>query len=216
AWTIGVTLAYSIIPYKTPWLMVSFLIPMAMVCGYAAEQIYRLAPAISLRVLWIGVLISCLTLCGQMARLVNIEKHDDNSNSSGYFAELGRRWNFKPYIDGQYGYVYAQTDRDFLFLVEAIKNHAEKFPLHNHTGIYIASPDYWPLPWYLRDYDQVEFAGHLPPGDPPVISQPIILANQNQRAELDKLPDFHASTQTFVLRPGVNLLLYSHDDAPQQ
>jgi len=216
AWTLGTTLAYSIIPYKTPWLIVSILIPMALMSGYAIEQNYRLFPMVSSKVLWTGLIVICLIYCGRLAWLVNFEKHDDNTNSSGYFSALGQRLKLTPYVDGQYGYVYAQTDRDFLHLVDAIKEQAEKFPSGKHTGIYIASADYWPLPWYLRDYDQVAFAGSLPAGDPPPISQPLILARESQRQELDRLTNFYASTQPFVLRPGVELMLYSRNDEPQQ
>ncbi len=213
--TLGTTLAYSIIPYKTPWLMVSFLVLMAVMCGYAVEQIYRLFAGdsmMSLKLLWGAAIATFLVASGQMAWRVNFEKHDDNNNGSGYFPELGKRLNFKPYVDGQYGYVYAQTDRDFLFLVEAIKNRAEKLPTGKHTGIYVASPDYWPLPWYLRDYDQAGFTGSLPPGEPMKIMQPIIVARESQRAELDALPDFRAATQPFKLRPGVELLLYTRNE----
>ena len=216
--TLGTTLAYSIIPYKTPWLMVSFLVLMAVMCGYATEQIHRLFAGdsmMSLKLLWGATIATFLVASGQMAWRVNFEKHDDNANASGYFTALGRQLSFKPYVDGQYGYVYAQTDRDFLFLVEAIRSRAEKLPTGKHTGIYVASPDYWPLPWYLRDYDQAGFTGSLPPGDPPQITQPIIVAKESQRGELDKLPNFHAATQPFKLRPGVELLLYTRSDASQ-
>jgi uncharacterized protein (TIGR03663 family) len=212
--TLGTTLAYSIIPYKTPWLIVSFLVLMALMCGYAAEQVYRLFAGdsmISMKLLWTAVIALFLFGSGQMAWQVNFNKHDDNTNGAGYFESLGRRLEFKPYVDGQYGYVYAQTDRDFLFLVEAIRNRADKLPTGKHTGIYVASPDYWPLPWYLREYDQAAFSGSLPAA-PPQITQPLIVARDSQRAELDALPDFRAATQPFKLRPGVELLLYERNE----
>lgn len=214
AWTLGTVLAYSIIPYKTPWLMVSFLIPMALMTGYGAEQIYQLLPTISGRLVWSLALITSLLISGRIAWTLNFEKHDDNSNSTGYFADLGQRFKLRPYVDGQYGYVYAQTDRDFLFLVEAIKNQTERFPSRNHTGVLVAASEYWPLPWYLRDYDQVAFTGNLPPGDPPLASQPIIVAKESQRPVLDAMPGWRAATQPFVLRPGVSLLLYVKEENP--
>ncbi len=218
ACTLGTVLAYSIIPYKTPWLMVSFLIPMGLMTGYAIEQIYRLFPMVSSQVLWTGLVLICLIYSGRLAWQVNFDKYDDNSNSSGYFAGIGKRLELTPYVDGQYGYVYAQTDRDFLFLVDALKSQADKLPSGKHTGIYIASPDYWPLPWYLREYDQVAFAGSLPPGDPPQLSQPLILARESQRADIDRLGNYQASTQPFSLRPGVQLMVYARSEAlqPQQ
>lgn len=210
AWTLGTFLAYSLIPYKTPWLLVGLLIPMAIVCGYAAEQVFQTAPLWALRLLGTLLLVTALSFAGRLAWQVNFSKYDDNTNASGYFSNLGRKLGLKPYLDSQYGYVYAQTDRDFLFLVEAIRKQAERMPAEKHTGIYVASPDYWPLPWYLREYDQVAFVGQLPPAlnETPNISQPIIVARADQREQLDRIPGIHAATQPFTLRPGVELLLY--------
>ena len=214
AWTLGMTLAYSKIGYKTPWLMISFLVPMALVSGYAAQQVYQSLRPISLKVLWSIIILTAMIYCGRLTMLVNFEKYDDNSNLSGYFTAFGEKQKLKPYIDGQYGYVYAQTDRDFYHLVQAIKDETDKLPTNNHTGIYIASPDYWPLPWYLRDFDQVAYTGSLNviPGEPPVITQPIVIANASQETRLDGLPGWRRLDRSFTLRPGVELVIYLHED----
>ena len=213
AWTLGTLLAYSLIPYKTPWLMVGILIPMALVTGHAAEQAWQLTNGTAMRLLVAGIVLAGLLLAGRMAWQVNFKNYDDNTNRLGYFASWGAQLRLTPYTDTQYGYVYAQTDRDFLFLVEALRKQVEAQPGQTHTGIYVASPDYWPLPWYLRDYDQVAFVGGLPPdlNGPPRFSQPIILARADQREILDRVPGIHAATQPFALRPGVDLLLYVRD-----
>jgi predicted membrane-bound mannosyltransferase len=218
AWTLGMALAYSIIGYKTPWLMISFLIPMALLSGYAAGQIYGAARLTSLRLLWALALVAALISNAHLAWRVNFDKHDDNGNTSGYGADLGKKLELRPYVDGLYGYVYAQTDRDIFKLVQTIKDEAGKLPSRNRTGIYVASPDYWPLPWYLRDYDQTAFTGSLPAtiGEPPNITQPIIIANVSQQAELDGMPGWRALPQVFELRPGVDLVIYVHDETSQQ
>ncbi len=218
SWTLGLALAYSIIGYKTPWLMISFLIPMALLSGYAAGQIYRVLPASPLKDLWAVAVIAVMVFNGLLSWRINFDKHDDNGNNSGYFTNLGRRLNFKPYVDGLYGYVYAQTDRNFFELVQAIKKEADKFPAHKHTGVYVATGEYWPLPWYLRDYDQVAYTGNLPAslGGPPPISQPIIIASVSQQVELDGLPGWRALPQAFTLRPGVEIVIYVRDEAANQ
>src|SRR5262245_16463614 len=142
AWTLGITLAYSIIGYKTPWLMISFLIPMALLSGHAAERIYSAAPLISLRLLWAAALVAVLIINVRLARTVNFEKYDDNSNGSGYLSGVGRDLSLKPYVDGLYGYVYAQTERGALQLVWAIKDETDKLPSREDTPIYISSPEY--------------------------------------------------------------------------
>jgi uncharacterized protein (TIGR03663 family) len=218
AWALGLTLAYSIIGYKTPWLTISFLIPMALLSGYAAQRIYSAAPLISLRVLWAAALVAVLIFNGRLAWTVNFDKYDDNNNRSGYGAGVVRGLNFIPYVDGQYGYVYAQTDRDALRFAEAIKSETDKLPSRDDTPIYMASPEYWPLPWYLRDYKNVDYSGRLSAtaSEPPQISQPIIIANVNQQSILDGLPGWRALPQAFTLRPGVGLVIYVRDDTERQ
>src|SRR5205085_427871 len=158
------------------------------VCGYAAEQIYRLLPALSLRLVWAIVVAIALIACGRMAWKVNFEAYDDNGNKNGYFVEtlekrvvqpyvnqsaesgggfIARFFRGKgrdlltPYMDGTYGYVYAQTDRALLRLLDELKRETDKLPTKDQTAIYVAAPEYWPLPWYLRDY-KAQFAGKWP------------------------------------------------------
>lgn len=219
AWTLGITLAYSIIGYKTPWLMVSFLIPMALLSGHAAQRIYSAAPLVSLRLLWAAALVATLIFNVRLARTVNFDKFDDNGNVSGYLSGVGRNLSLRPYVDGLYGYVYAQTDRDVLRFAEAIKRETSKLPTGDDTPIYVASPEYWPLPWYLRDYkNNVDFSGRLPEGasGQPQISQPIIIANVNQQAILAGMPGWRALPQAFRLRPGVELVIYVRDNREGQ
>jgi uncharacterized protein (TIGR03663 family) len=214
AWTLGITLAYSIIGYKTPWLMVNLLIPMSIVSGYAAQGIYQLLRSISLRTLWMAAIVVVMVFCGRLSWKLNFRDYDDNKNSSGYFTELGKKLKLKPFVDEQYGYAYAQTDRDILNMVQLIKELADRLPTGNHTGIYMASPDYWPLPWYLRDYDQVAYTGGFNdlPGQTPVILQPLIIAGRNQQTRLDGLPDRRLVGRAYVLRPGVDLVLYVREE----
>ena len=55
-WAFGLIAAYSLIPYKTPWLVLNFIVPLAVIAGYAVQAIYemdhgqlRLVSAISRR-----------------------------------------------------------------------------------------------------------------------------------------------------------------------
>jgi predicted membrane-bound mannosyltransferase len=78
------------------------------------------------------------------------------------------------------------------------------------TGITIVSPDYWPLPWYLRNYSRVGYYGRLAPS-----TEPMIIANENQKAEMEaNFRDLYKQVPSkqpggsFELRPGVRLILY--------
>jgi uncharacterized protein (TIGR03663 family) len=216
AWTLGITLAYSIIGYKTPWLALSFLIPMALLSGHAAQRVYGAAPLISLRLLWAATLVTVLIFNVRLAWAVNFDKYDDNDNRSGYGVDTGRSLGLKPYGEGLYGYVYAQTDRDIFQLAQAVKSEADKLPSPYDTPIYVSSPEYWPLPWYLRDYKKVDYSGRMPADGPSQISQPIIIAHANQQQTLAGAPGWRALPQSFTLRPGVELVIYVRDDKGQR
>ncbi len=205
AWSVGIVLTYSLIPYKTPWLIVSMLIPLALLTGYAAQEIFLCLPDLSLRLLWVVVLFIALIPSAQLAYQVNFDKYDDNSNSSGYLQALGSRLGLKAYTDGQYGgYVYAQTERDLLDLIREIEGATSRLPTGKETDIYVASPEYWPLPWYLREYNHVAYAGTLPE----TIAQPIVIARDGQQGELEQKLSGDYRSSFFTLRPGVELVLY--------
>jgi uncharacterized protein (TIGR03663 family) len=221
AWTFGLTLAYSIIGYKTPWLIISFLIPMALLSGYAAQRIYDASTLLFLRLLSAAALITVLVFNARLALTVNFDKYDDNSNSSGYLINQKRSLNLIPDDDGWYGYVYAQTDRDTFRLTQAIKNETARLPTGTDTPIYVAAPisEYWPLPWYLRDYPKADFSGKLPApaADGTLqIQQPIIIADANQQSILNGAPGWRELPEVFTLRPSVKLVIYVRDDAGQR
>ncbi len=41
-WAFGLIAGYSLIGYKTPWLVLNFVIPLALIAGYAIQAIYEL------------------------------------------------------------------------------------------------------------------------------------------------------------------------------
>lgn len=186
-WSFGLIAAYSIIGYKTPWLLLNFVVPLALIAGYAIQAIYemdgrrlRLVSAILIAATSIGV-YQCIDL--------NFKNYD-NDNS-------------------YYVYVYAHTKRNMLDMVKEIDRIAKE-ESGGTTGISIMSPDYWPMPWYLRNYSRVGYFGRMATS-----SEPLIIANANQKDEFEarygELYEQVVSTEpagTFELRPGVDLLLY--------
>jgi uncharacterized protein (TIGR03663 family) len=218
AWTLGITLAYSIIGYKTPWLMISFLVPAAILSGYAAQRIYSATSLLSIRLLWTAAVVVTLIFSFRMAWTVNFEKYDDNSNASGYLTNIRRNLDLIPNDDGLYGYVYAQTDRNIFDLLRTLKNKTDKLPSGAETPVYAATPEYWPLPWYLRDYKNADFSGRLPGAEsgPPQFSQPIVIANANQQSALNEMPGWRMLPEAYTLRPGVTIVIYVRDDTEQR
>jgi len=191
----GLLAAYSLVGYKTPWITLNFIVPLAITSGYALDVFYQKLDEFEQPRLFIAA-----------AALV--------AAVSGYqMFEL----NFIHYDDDKYVYVYAHTRRETLAMLDEIDRISKHSGTGYETGISIVSPDYWPLPWYFRDYKKALFYGQIAPGD-----EPIVIGSAAQSEELKAtfggqyqlinsgFPD--APDGSYVLRPGVNLLLYVRRD----
>jgi uncharacterized protein (TIGR03663 family) len=193
-WSFGLIAAYSLISYKTPWLMLNFIVPLALVSGYAIQAIYEMLNNLTETALvsWSlpGMILAvALVVAGFQTFDLNFINYD----------------NDKEY----YVYVYAHTTRSTLALVDEVERIAKE-NAGNSTGITIVSPDYWPLPWYFRNYTRVGYYGRMA-----VASEPLIIANANQKDEVDtNYGQYYQQVNgpqpggTFQLRPGVDLILY--------
>ena len=116
--------------------------------------------------------------------------------------------SFKRYDDDSAGYSYAHTKRDFLNLVNEIDSIAAGNPASKEIGITVMSPEHWPLPWYLRDYPRAGYYGKVIPTE-----EPIIVAHENQRADVERLlADKYRLFSSHDLRPGNRLYLYLRKD----
>lgn len=186
-WAFGLIAAYSLIPYKTPWLVLNFIPPLALVAGYVIQQIWEFErPHIRIFAM---VLLSAVGVGMYQTIDLNFINYD---NDSAYYV-----------------YVYAHTRRGTLDLVRNIEQIAKERD-GEQTGITIVSPDYWPLPWYLRDYRRTAYFGDMAQSN-----EPIIIAKDSQKAtieanfgELYRQVPSNDSSGSFELRPGVRLLLY--------
>jgi uncharacterized protein (TIGR03663 family) len=195
-WAFGIIAAYSLVPYKTPWLVLNFVIPLTLIAGFAVQRIFELERG-QLRIP-VAVLAGAV-LIGMFQTIdLNFINYD----------------NDKTY----YVYVYAHTKRGTIKLVDEIDKLAAQGNQGGKTGITIVSPDYWPLPWYLRGYSRVGYFGRMSPS-----SEPIIIASETQQAEIKQI--FGDAYQlvpssepggAYSLRPGVNLLLYARRTNLQQ
>jgi len=182
-WAFGLLAAYSLIPYKTPWLALNFIIPLAIASGYAVSVIYGK-----------NRLIAAAVLCAAV--------------SAGAYQTI--RLNFFHYDDDRYIYAYAHTDRDLLSMVDEIEHRAQAEGLD--TQIAVLSPDYWPLPWYLRHYRATGYYSAVKQA-----TEAIVIASDAQEPELQAaLGDRYELIGPYVLRPGVTLLLYVRNDLMEQ
>lgn len=259
-WAFGSLAAYSLVGYKTPWIALNFIVPLAIISGYALQSIYDRfgEPAVPL------ALAAGATVFLAYRHIVQIA-YDQEGSISGLTADFSfsKNWpfmlgillvaiyagyilystrkrqkysghfyvvavvtlllcsaqmfllNFVHYDDDRYAYVYAHTRREILALVDEVNRVASHAGTGADTGITIASPDYWPLPWYLRDYKHVGYHQHVVP-----TTEPLIIGSVAQQDELaatygdryQQIPYSGTEDGSYALRPGVNLLLYVRRD----
>ncbi len=184
-WAAGITAAYSIIQYKTPWIILNMVLPLALLAGLAISELWRSRFRFGAPVVLGAALVA----------------------STYQAVDL----NFYHYDDEAYAYVFVHSTREMLSLVDDIEATADRAGTGKETGIVFVTPDYWPLPWYFRDYPRAGFFGQIVD-----TQEAMIVANVNQEAELaPKVAGKYDRVGQFNLRPGVDLALYVRTDIPK-
>ncbi|HYX54356.1 MAG TPA: flippase activity-associated protein Agl23 [Candidatus Limnocylindrales bacterium] len=182
-WSMGILAAYCLVPYKTPWLLLSIVLPFLLMSGYLLEQIFarRGSPVIASLILAVA---------------------------AGLGLYQGVQVSFFRYDDASQPYSYAHSYRDLLNLVNEVEKIASGLPEGRNTGITVMSTEHWPLPWYLRFYPNTGFWGKVVP-----TNEPIIIAHQTQVDEVNReLGSKYRLISSHDLRPGNRLYLYVRKD----
>ena len=206
-WAFGTVAAYSLIPYKTPWLTLNFIVPLALISGYSLQAIFEYLGR-ELRVV-LGILLVLLALGLYQSIDLNFFNYDNDQKT------IDLKLEKEPLRFQYYLYVYAHTRRETLKLVDEIERIASSSGEGKDIGVTIVSPDYWPLPWYLRNFKRVGYFGRMTTSN-----EPLVVASEAQRAETraqfgDRYRQLESGLNpagSFALRPGVELLLFVRSD----
>lgn len=134
AWTLGATgfglvLAYSLIPYKTPWLIIGMLMPLSFAFGFLLELgLNRLKAPWRFAPLTLAVVLLAVSLYTSV------------------------RLNFRDYANFSEPYVYVQTSSDLTRLQSHLDSLLEVFPAERNMTLQVLAESPWPLPWVLGRY----------------------------------------------------------------
>lgn len=191
-WSFGLLAAYSLVGYKTPWITLNFIVPLALTSGYTLDVAYQKLREFGQPRLLIVVAVLVVATCAYQVYQLNFVHYDDD----------------------QLPYVYAHTKREMLSMIDEIDRIGKRMGTGTDTGIALVSPDYWPLPWYFRDYKKVGYYQQIVP-----TNEPIIIGSMAQEEQLKKtfgdryvLINSGVDEGAYPLRPGVDLLLYVRKD----
>ncbi|MDQ2732095.1 MAG: TIGR03663 family protein [Armatimonadota bacterium] len=179
-YTLVLTLIYTVIPYKTPWCVLSFLDGMILLAGVGAAGLIRAARTLPLKV----VIAALLVLgCGHLTWLAYNTIHDYES-------------------DEHNPYAFAQPSTDVVDMAHRVESIARATPQGRNMVVMVISHDayYWPIPWYLRQFPNVGYFTEVPSG--PLGT--VILASPDFDAALQKrLSGQYKMTGYNGLRPAV-------------
>lgn len=133
-YSLGVLMAYSIIPYKTPWCIISILWPFTLLFGCAVEEAWERLPSKAAVALLASVLL--------MGSLF-----------------LTLRLNFRRFTDPKEPYVYVQTMPEIAMVTEPLLGLAARDPRNHSMSGQIVLESYYPLPWILGDFTRIGYYG---------------------------------------------------------
>ncbi len=199
-YTCVLMIIYSLISYKTPWNILQFYYGMLFLAGYGLVRIFRVRMA-----RWLKILAILPVFGGGVLWL-----HTSYS------------LNFRQYCEPANPYVYAHTGKDVLDIADMVSRvsrvHPEGSQMHIET--IVPGNEYWPLPWYLRTYQNTAWWDHVGCDQP---AAPLIIAAASVEKELArKLYELPPPGQRYLyislfnsykeLRPGQEILTYLRKD----
>ena len=183
-YTIILTVLYALIPYKTPWSMLSFFHGMALLAGVGAAACLRATRRRGLKFALVAIFaVGCAHLGLQT-----------------YRSEV------KYPADPRNPYVYAHTSTAMLQIAERARDIARVHPEGNAMLIKVIQPDrdYWPIPWYLRRFDRVGYWHEIPED----ADATMIIADPGLHERLETSLGDEYVQETRSLRPGVLRTVY--------
>jgi len=186
-YTLLLTAAYAVIGYKTPWCLLNFWQPMILLAGLGAAVIMRRATHVKVK-----LALATLLLAG-----------------AGHLFWQAAQTAIPYAADQRNPYAYAQTSPDVVNLSNQLKALAAVHPdgLGMVLKVISSGGDYWPLPWYLREFRNVGWWDEVP-SDP---FAPAMIVSAKWNAALDEQKT-HLMVRYFALRPQVFLELYVQID----
>ncbi|MFI4912252.1 MAG: flippase activity-associated protein Agl23 [Sedimentisphaeraceae bacterium JB056] len=198
AYSVSLLLIYSVIPYKTPWCMLTFYYGFTIV---AAIYWGRISTCCCLKMKNIAAsAIICIIICVQLIEC--------------YFV------NFVFYCDSSNPYAYSHPTEDVKMFSLIIDEYREVSGYEDISIAVAASGnDYWPLPWYLRKFSNVGYYDDVEqikdPFDVVVVSEKMNSSLAEMIYDREKPGErslwIYLSDNQLEIRPDVRFDVYAKD-----
>ncbi len=199
-YTLIMVVVYSAIAYKTPWCSLGFLHGMIILAAIAIQAIVEVAKGRVVRgFVWVVFIAGFAHLAYQS--YLSCYEYESNVKNP---------------------YVYAHTSSDIFKMVDKVKEAAllSGYGDDLAVGVVCSGSDYWPLPWYLRQFRNVAWESEM---NFDRQAEAVIIISPDMQGELVKklyeLPEpgkrnlyVYLFDQNCELRPNVNLLGFISKD----
>ncbi len=184
-YAIVIIAVYSVIPYKTPWLMLSPMQIAAVLAGVGASRLVMLHGSM----LWKVVVIVALGV------------------GTAHLGMQAYRAAFFFAADERVPYAYSHTSPDAVRVSERILRMAEMLE-DSERVVQVAAAEYWPLPWYLRSLERVGYWNEMPAElfAPIIVLDPALSTVAESSLKGEYVP------QMTGLRPGVFITAWYRSD----
>ena len=190
-YSLSLWLIYGLIPYKTPWLAMNFLLGFSLLAGHGFDRLLKVVRFNDARI------ILCLLLAWGL-----FASHHRAILSTRIYA-----------ADMRNPYAYVHTTEDFVKMVDEIRllTSLHKLGQGSRVKVFTTSEaEHWPFPWYFRDFSRIKYYIGVPE-EGYLDGEFLIVHPDLKDALLEKLKKEYYDPQTdYSLREGIILnLLYS-------
>ena len=132
----GTWLAYSLIPYKTPWLILNIIWPLSFVFGFAMQKAIPIAHKFHASVIrWLIPLAGLYLITISTQTMLHL--------------------NFVSFTDPSEKYVYVQSSMQFKHVMDWIQARVKTRPEDLNMRVLVLNKDTWPMPWTLSDFSNL-------------------------------------------------------------
>ncbi len=174
----GALVAYSIVPYKTPWCILSILWPFYFLAAAALVALARLGRA--------GTVVAALALVGL----------------AGWTARQTWVLNFRHFADEDEPYSYVQTSTQAERLTAPLLALARENRTNYHRSGLVLSNSPHPLPWILGDFTGVGY--FYLPRKPTEYNVDFLIVGEDRTSEVEtRLTDRYYRENDILLRPAL-------------
>ena len=179
---VGVLFVYSIIPYKTPWCIISINWPFLFLGAAALVFLWDNLPGFTR---YISVVVGLFLF--------------------GHLAYKSYGLNFVHYDDPKELYAYVQTYRDYRKFVDPILQKLRLDPsAKRHLHGLILLDSYFPIPWVIDEIPEIGYYSEGPDKWPKDLNADFIAALDSDSSDVENRLTKKYFVETFRLRDGMD------------